>query len=169
MDKIKNKVTKIDREIQTISFRIDNQTYGIDIMEASEIINILKVHEYPNCPDFIEGIYNLRGKIIPIIDLKKRLKNISSEKLAKRKAIIVNIGRDIKYQVGLIVDEVCQVIRCFESEIFTQPAVLDDISHRFIRGLINHDEQLVILLMLDDLFTKPEKEAIEKTTNIKTR
>lgn len=165
----KSTETNKDHEIQTISFRIDNQTYGIDIMEASEIININKIYDYPNCPDFIEGIINLRGKIIPIIDLKKRLKNIPSEKLSKRRVIIANIGKDSRFQIGLIVDEVCQVIRCHESEIFTQPAVLDDIDHKFIKGLINFNDQLIILLLLSNLFTRPEKAAIADTKTITTR
>ncbi len=165
----KDREDEKSKELQTISFRIDDQAYGIDIMEASEIISIQKIHDYPKCPDFIEGIYNLRGRIIPIIDLKKRLKNASSEKQAKRRVIIANINQDSRYQIGLIVDEVCQVIRCRESDIFMQPAVLDDVNHKFIRGLINHNDQLIILLLLDDLFSKPEKEAIVQTTNINVR
>ncbi len=165
----KTKENEKYREIQTISFRIDDQTYGIDIMEASEIISIQKIHDYPRCPDFIEGIYNLRGKIIPIIDLKKRLKNVSTGKKPKRKVIIANIDKNTRYQIGLIVDDVCQVIRCNETDIFMQPAVLDDVNHKFIRGLINHNDQLIILLMLNNLFSKPEKEAIVKTTNITAR
>lgn len=157
------------QEIQTISFRIDDQTYGIDIMETSEIISIQKIYDYPNCPDFIEGIYNLRGKIIPIIDLKKRLKNKRSAKLPKRRVIIANIGKDSEYQVGLIVDQVLEVIRCFESDIFMQPAVLNDIDHNFIRGLINYNDQLIILLYLSHLFTKPEQEVIVQTTSLKSK
>ena len=153
-------------DIQLISFRLDKQTYAVDILESREIIRKQKIHEYPKLPEFIEGVINLRGKIIPVIDLKKRLKGSHMTILPSSRLIIVRLKKQRKLLFGLLVDQVKQVIRCSQQDLFAPPEALNDIDHAFIKGLLSYKEDLIILLDLNKLFTQPEKSYI-MNTNIK--
>ncbi len=139
--------------LQIVCFRIGNEEYGIDILQAQEILKVLKVTKLPKSEDYILGVMDLRGKIIPIVDLGKKFGIMASISDALR-AIVVNIGGK---QVGLAIDSVSHVVKVNSSEIEPPPpVVVKGISGKYIMGIAKVNESLVIILDVNRIFTDEE-------------
>jgi purine-binding chemotaxis protein CheW len=131
--------------IQLVGFKIDKEIFGVDILMVQEIIRSAPITYVPNSPEFVEGVINLRGSIIPVIDLRKRL-NLHSGRYEKEKDWILIL--DIAGRVtGFIVDLVTEVIKVQESSIDPPPDILVAGLHsQYIRGVCEIDNNLLILL-----------------------
>ncbi len=131
--------------IQLVGFKIGKEIFGVDILMVQEIIRSAPITYVPNSPEFVEGVINLRGSIIPVIDLRKRL-NLHGAGYAKEKDWILIL--DIAGRVtGFIVDSVTEVIKVEESSIDPPPDILVAGLHsQYIRGVCEIDENLLILL-----------------------
>ncbi len=139
--------------LQIVCFRIGNEEYGIDILQVQEILKVLKVTKLPKSEDYILGVMDLRGKIIPIVDLGKKFGIMASISDALR-AIVVNIGGK---QVGLAIDSVSHVVKVNSSEIEPPPpVVVKGISGKYIMGIAKVNESLVIILDVNRIFTDEE-------------
>jgi len=153
------KKEKITEKIQYISFIIAREEYGVELIQTKEIIKPLKITPVPNTSDYISGVINLRGQVIPVIDMKKKL-NLAIEKdkassKDEEKIIIINIKGML---LGLYVDCVKEVVNLKNSEIKDVKETKNEIEKEFIKGVINIDEKLIIILDLKKLlFTKKEK------------
>ncbi len=145
-------------ELQFVVFRLGKEEYGVNIMQVKEIVTYKEPTKVPNTPDFIEGIINLRGQIIPIVSLKKRF-NISGESINDETRIIV-MNLDSK-QVGFIVDAASEVRTISEEDIENAPDIVAGIERKYITGIGKIGEKILILLDLDKLFSKEEKESLE--------
>jgi len=145
-------------ELQFVVFRLGKEEYGVNIMQVKEIVTYKEPTKVPNTPDFIEGIINLRGQIIPIVSLKKRF-NISGELINDETRIIV-MNLDSK-QVGFIVDAASEVRTISEEDIENAPDIVAGIERKYITGIGKIGEKILILLDLDKLFSKEEKESLE--------
>ena len=129
--------------LQVVSFRLDNEVYALDILRVQEIIKLLPVTHVPHSASWIEGVINLRGQIIPLIHLARRLELSVSPPDRKTRFMIVR-SRD--QGVGLIVDEVLEVLRLKESQLEPPPGHL---SHReYIQSVSKQDDSMVIVLDL---------------------
>jgi purine-binding chemotaxis protein CheW len=147
-------------EKQAVVTKIGNEFYVIDIMKIKEIIKTIKLTPIPKAPDFIEGVINLRGIVIPIVDMRKRFElPISEEKNPRSRIVIVSIEKKI---VGLIVDEVKEVIKINVKEIKPPPRMLEGVNTEFIFGVYKYNEELLMILKLDSLLTDEEKEQFRK-------
>jgi len=153
------KKEKITEKTQYISFIIAKEEYGVELIQTKEIIKPLKITPVPNTSDYISGVINLRGQVIPVIDMKKKL-NLAIEKDKAgseddEKIIIINIKGML---LGLYVDCVKEVVNLKNSEIKDVKETKNEIEKEFIKGVINIDEKLIIILDLKKLlFTKKEK------------
>ena len=153
------KKEKITEKTQYISFIIAREEYGVELIQTKEIIKPLKITPVPNTSDYISGVINLRGQVIPVIDMKKKL-NLAIEKdkassKDEEKIIIINIKGML---LGLYVDCVKEVVNLKNSEIKDVKETKNEIEKEFIKGVINIDEKLIIILDLKKLlFTKKEK------------
>jgi len=153
------KKEKITEKIQYISFIIAREEYGVELIQTKEIIKPLKITPVPNTLDYISGVINLRGQVIPVIDMKKKL-NLAIEKdkassKDEEKIIIINIKGML---LGLYVDCVKEVVNLKNSEIKDVKETKNEIEKEFIKGVINIDEKLIIILDLKKLlFAKKEK------------
>ena len=116
----------------------------------------------PQAPDFVRGLINLRGHVIPIIDLRRRFGFPESEKTESQRIIVVNVG---KRTMGIVVDEVDQVLRVKAEDIEPPPTSIKGINHDFITGLVKRDEKLVILLEIEHLLTERERTVIGDATS----
>ncbi|NLM44583.1 MAG: chemotaxis protein CheW [Clostridiales bacterium] len=145
-------------ELQFVVFKLGKEEYGVNIMQVKEIVTYKEPTRVPNTPDFIEGIINLRGQIIPIVSLKKRFK-ISGESINDETRIIV-MNVDSK-QVGFIVDAASEVKTISEDDIENAPDIVAGIERKYITGIGKMGEKILILLDLDKLFSKEEKESLE--------
>lgn len=145
-----------ERIVQMASFRVGNEEYVIDIMRIKEIINPLKITPVPSSSDLIEGMINLRGVIIPIVDLRKRFR-VPSESWAKQpKYIIVAVSGRI---VGIVVDEVLEVVRIPRGQIKPSPEISQGREPGIFLGVCEHQGRLLLLVdlkkVLDPAFLSP--------------
>lgn len=142
---------------QLVCFRVYQEDYGIDIAYVSDIYPLEQITQIPKAPDFIEGVINLRGEIIPIIDLRKRFGFPQREKTKKDNRIIV-IEIDSK-NVGFIVDAVTEVQRISVQRIISPPELIKSATGtQFIENIaILEDESLLIILKVRQLLTESEK------------
>ena len=139
-----------------VTFRLGSGEYAIDIMQAKEIIKMEKITLIPNAPYFVEGVINLRGNIIPIIDLKKRF-NLEESEGDKNTGIIIAKIEDV--DMGIMIDSVSKVVSMANSDIQPPPSMLQGIGQRYIKGVGKMEDKLLVVLDLDKLFTNEEDDS----------
>ncbi len=144
-------------EKQFVVFKLDNEEYGIDIMNVQEIGPYQETVKVPNVPKFIEGIINYRGSVIPIISLRKRFNMPVKEVDSDTRIIIINLNDK---KIGFIVDEASQTIRLNEDNIDDTPEVISSIESKYIIGVGKLDKRLIILIDLEEILTDNEKKKI---------
>ena len=142
---IKDESSNKEQLLQMIGFKIDTETFGVDILIVQEIIRSVSITSVPNSPEFVEGVINLRGSIIPIIDLRKRLNlHLHSYHQEKDWILILDIAGRI---TGFIVDSVTDVIKIQEKDIDPPPEILvAGLQSQYIRGVCEVEDALLILL-----------------------
>jgi purine-binding chemotaxis protein CheW len=139
---------------QLVSFQLDNEEYGVEVLKVREIIRMVNITHMPSSSQHVEGIINLRGKVIPIISMRKRFGLMEAENSGQMRIIIMGLGDEL---IGFIVDSVSEVIRVSSGEIQPAPSVAaDGVDQEYIAGVINHGERLLVLLNLDRMFSKDE-------------
>ena len=145
--------------IQLVSFELEKEEYGIDVLKVREIIRMPAITKMPNTPDYVDGIINLRGTVVPIISLRKRFGLFEREGDRNSRILVMEVGGGL---TGFVVDAVAEVIRVSSSEIQPPPTIVQgNAAQDCITGVINHAEQLLIVLDLDRLFSDEEKAAFE--------
>jgi len=145
-------------EKQYVVFKLGKEEYGIDIMNVTEIIQYQESVKVPNSPKFIEGIINYRGKVIPIICLKKKFGIEDSLRDGNTRIIVINLNEK---QIGFIVDEASQTVRIDDANIDPTPDIIVGIERRYITGVGKIDDRLIILIDLEKVLTDEEKEKVE--------
>lgn len=128
--------------------------YGVPITQVQEIITMTRPTKLPQAPDFVEGIINLRGRIIPIIDLKKRFQMGTSDITSDTRSVVVEVEGQT---VGIIVDEVSEVLRVANSDIEPAPAIIGGITADYLTGVGKIEGRLLILLDMNKILTDREK------------
>ena len=150
--------TTSEQELQLVTFRLASEEYGLPITKVQEINRLVPVTKLPQTPNFLEGIINLRGRIIPVIDLRKRFAMAISDHDDDTRIIIVEIKGQI---VGLTVDAVTEVIRINTANIELPPESVA-VDSRYIDGVGKIDERLIILLDIDNILTGQEELTVKK-------
>jgi purine-binding chemotaxis protein CheW len=133
---------------ELLCFRVAAERYAVDIMEIREIIKPRAVTEVPRMPAFVDGVLSLRGIIIPVFSMHKRLGHAGPEGSGKERIIVVNRGEEF---CGVLVDEVTQVARLDAATIEPPPAVLEGIDRDFVAGIGRIEGQMLILLNLENI------------------
>lgn len=132
------------KELQLVTFRLSGEDFGLDISMVKEIIRLQNITPMPKAPEFIEGVINLRGQIIAVMDLAKRLSVAKLNRTEKSRIVVVEIEGNT---VGLIVDEVPEVLRLSEENIDPAPEMFESKVHTdYIGGVGKVGERLVIIL-----------------------
>lgn len=154
-------------EIQLVVFQLSTEEYGVPIIQVEEIVRIPEITHIPNMPDFIEGVINLRGRIIPIVDLRCRFK--LEEKLRDERSriivgrIVVSTEKQEEQNIGLIVDSVAEVLRVSKEIIEPIPPTISYIDTQYLNGVVKLENRIVILLDLPRVLTELEKETLKQT------
>jgi purine-binding chemotaxis protein CheW len=143
----------MDKELQVVGFRIGRETFGLPISIVREIVRVPEITSVPNAPDYIEGVINLRGRIIPIVDLRKRFGNKSFERNKKNRIVVVELGARA---VGLIVHSASEVLRIPPSDIDEPHNVFKEGELNYITGIGKLNGRLVILLDLNKVLERGE-------------
>jgi purine-binding chemotaxis protein CheW len=133
----------VEQEEQLVAFRLAGETYGIPIMLVHEIIRPCEITRIPRSPEYVRGVVNLRGKIVPVIDLRRRLALPIVEETGSTRIIVVEIEQGI---VGMIVDGVSQVIRLPAAQIEPPSDLVADVETELVLGVGKLGDELVILL-----------------------
>lgn len=142
---------------QFISFSVGNEEYGLELLRVKEVIRIREITWLPKAPTFVKGIINLRGDVIPIIDLRDKFGLESQAHTATTRVIVVEVEGRL---MGMVVDSASQVVRIPTNQIDPPPPVLGGFSREFITGVGKLDDKLVILLNADAILTMDEKIAL---------
>lgn len=158
---IENKVD-VENSINLVTFKLGNNEYAIDIMQAREIIKMEKITLIPNAPDYVEGVINLRGNIIPIVDLKKRF-NLEENDGEKNTGIIIVKIDDV--DMGIIIDAISKVVSIATSNIQPPPPMLSGIGQKYIKGVAKLEDKLLVVLDLEKLIVGDDDDIEENIEN----
>jgi len=146
------------QEVQLACFRIGTEMYALDIMRIKEIIRPQRLTPVPKAPEFVEGVINLRGTVIPVVDLRKRFENTEAMIGQKTRVIICSLSNRL---LGLVVDEVAEVRRFSRKEIQPAPHFLKGKDAEFFIGVCRRDDDLILLLNLDKILSSGERIDLE--------
>jgi purine-binding chemotaxis protein CheW len=141
------------KDLQLVGFRIGKETFCVPINLVHEIVRLPEITAVPDAPEYIEGVINLRGKIVSIVDLRKRFGETHIEASRKNRILVAEIERKM---VGLIVDAASEVIRLAESEIEAPPEIFQESDVKYVTGVGKLHGRLVILIDLSKILQKGE-------------
>lgn len=147
-----------DELIQLVSFMLADEEYGVEVLKVREIIRMPTITKMPNTPHYVEGVINLRGKVIPIISMRKRFGLMESENNNQTRIMVMDVAGAL---TGFIVDAVSEVIRIHSSEIQPPPSMVvsSGIGQEFITGVFNHADRLLIIMDVDRMFSDDERDS----------
>ena len=142
-----------DVVMRWVTFRLDEETYGINVMQVQEVLRITEIAPVPGAPSYVLGIINLRGNVVTVIDTRSRLGLMTVEPDDSSRIVIIETE---KHVVGILVDSVAEVVDLAASEIEPAPAVGSEESSKYIQGVASRDGNLVILMDLNKLLGSDE-------------
>jgi len=152
-----------DTQIQLVTFQISEELYGVDIMDVKEIVRIQDIRAIPNAPVYVEGLFNLRGEIVPIISLHKRFHlkkaQIGEDEELLSGFIIIDIDG---MKLGVIIDKIERVVAIEANEIQPPPQMLAGIGAEYIQGVVNRESGYLIILDIRKLFSAKELKKIDE-------
>jgi purine-binding chemotaxis protein CheW len=144
-----------------LMFSMENEKYAFDIFSVLEVINFQPLTKVPLSPDFLEGILNLRGKPLPVVDLRKKLGFYPKETTLDTSIIVVELEiNKERSEIGIIVDEVNEVIEINREDISPPPTVGMKLNSKYITGIAKFKEQFVILIDIKQIFSEEELDEI---------
>jgi purine-binding chemotaxis protein CheW len=146
--------------IQVVSFKLGSEEYGVDIAQVQEINRMVSITHVPRAPQFMEGVINLRGQLIPIIDLRTRFGMPREEHTKNTRIVVTEIGST---RVGMVVDSVSEVLRLPVDQIEAAPDKITGVDTEYIRGVGKIEDRLIILLDLARVISNAEKRELEST------
>lgn len=149
-------------ERQLVVFDLGGEVYGVDINTVREIIRVQEITHVPNAPEFVEGVINLRGKVIPIVDLRKKFALQKGDETKENRIVVVDIaGEDI----GVMVDAVAEVMRLPSDSVEPTGDLIATDDSYYIEGIANLGERLIILLDLEKVLSKEQRTALTSANN----
>ena len=153
----------MNRDLQIVGFRIGRETYGVPITLVHEIVRVPEITPIPDAQECVEGVINLRGKIIPVIDLRKRFGQKEVTATVKNRILVTEVD---KRRVGLIVDSASEVLKIPPTDIETPPTAIQDAQANCVTGVAKLHGRLVILLELSRLLQKSVAEIRKAVTDV---
>ncbi|MBN1301020.1 MAG: purine-binding chemotaxis protein CheW [Melioribacteraceae bacterium] len=143
-----SKTENLENILQLVTFKINCEEFGIDIFKVREINKMMQITKVPNAPYYVEGVVNLRGKVIPVIDLRLRLGMERKEYNNQTRIVVAELADK---HLGFVVDEVNEVLRIPEEIIETPPEIVSGIDSDYITAVAKLEERLLILLDINKL------------------
>ena len=144
-------------ENQIVVFELGSECYGVQISAVESIIRMQPVTRIPHSPQFVEGVTNLRGKVLPVVDLRKRFSLETQRETNNSRIIVVNVNDMV---IGMIVDAVSEVLTIQDQMVEPPPSITASIDSAFIKGIAKIGERLVILLDLAKILSLQEQESL---------
>ena len=138
---------------QWVTFKLENEVYGVNVMQVQEVLRYTEIAPVPGAPDYVLGIINLRGNVVTVIDTRLKFGLMPAEITDNSRIIIIEAEKQV---VGILVDSVAEVVYLKASEIDDAPSVGTEESARFIQGVSNRKDDLLILVDLNKLLSDNE-------------
>ncbi|ODS31258.1 MAG: purine binding chemotaxis protein [Candidatus Scalindua rubra] len=142
-----------------LTFSLGNEEYGVEILKVKEIIGLMDITTVPQSPDYMKGVINLRGKVIPIIDLRLKFSMAEAERTQETCIIVVEVNNSL---IGIIVDSVSEVLDIMSEEIEETPSFGHGIDTNFIKGLGKTKGKIIILLDIEKVLTSEDIEMVNQ-------
>ncbi len=139
---------------QVVGLELTGESYGVEISRIQEIIRMQPITRVPNGPAFIEGVTNLRGRVIPVLDLRKRFGLAAGEPTRHSRIVVAELGA---HTVGLVVDGVSEVLRIAADQVEPPSSLITTVESAYLRGVAKLDDRLVLLLDLARILTGDEQ------------
>ncbi len=146
------------KDIQVVGFRIGREDFGVPIAAVHEIVRMMEVTQVPDAPDYIEGVINLRGKIIPVVDLRKRFGEKEILRNKKNRIVVAEIN---SRQIGLMVDSASEVLKIPADEIEAPPNVFGETEVNYVTGVGKLGTRLVILVDLAKIMQRGDLKRLD--------
>jgi purine-binding chemotaxis protein CheW len=146
------------RDEQVVVFAVANEAYAVNIARVHEIIRLQQITVIPGAPACVEGVINLRGKVIPVLDLRKRFRLRADDHTRSSRIVVVEVGGQT---IGLIVDGVSEVLRINSDCIEPPSPLITGLDGRYLRGIAKMDDRLIVLLDLGQVLSEAEQQQIE--------
>ncbi len=154
MSQKRNVAQNVAEEVlQWVTFQLDRETYGINVMQVQEVLRYTEIASVPGAPDYVLGIINLRGNVVTVIDTRSRFGLQPAEVSDNSRIVIIEAEKQV---IGILVDSVAEVVYLRASEIDVAPSVGTEESAKFIQGVSNRDGELLILVDLNKLLSDEE-------------
>ncbi|MBK6791040.1 MAG: chemotaxis protein CheW [Anaerolineales bacterium] len=145
-------------EQQLVVFELANEFYGINIALVESIIKVQAITQLPQTPKYVKGVTNLRGSVLPVIDLRTRFALETKEDTRQTRIIIVTMGT---VKVGVVVDGVSEVLRISDESIEPLPPLVNSVDSAFLKGIVRLENRLIILLELSKVLNLEEQKSLE--------
>jgi len=158
-DERRNETVDNDEVLQWVTFKLDNETYGINVMQVQEVLRYSEIAPVPGAPLYVLGIINLRGNVVTVIDTRQRFGLESSDVTDNTRIVIIEAEKQV---IGILVDSVAEVVYLKVSDIDVAPNVGNDDSARFIQGVSNREGELLILVDLNQLLSDDEWDELKQ-------
>ena len=147
-----------DELIQWVTFKLDEEIYGINVMQVQEVLRVTEIAPVPGAPSYVMGIINLRGNVVTVIDARKRFDLLAKEPDDSSRIVIVEVDNQV---IGILVDSVAEVVNIRTSDIETSPNLGEDNdSSRYIQGVYSENDEILILVDMNKLLTEQELDAV---------
>ena len=143
---------------QWVTFRLGEETYGVNVMQVQEVLRITEIAPVPGSPDYVVGIINLRGNVVTVIDTRKRFGLYPKDSDDSSRIVIIEADDQV---IGILVDSVAEVVELRASEIESAPHVGNEESSRYIQGVTSRNGELLILVDLNRFLSDEEKAELE--------
>lgn len=153
---------KEERSGKYLTFKLADEEYGLEILKVREIIGMMDITSVPQTPDFVKGVINLRGKVIPVVDLRLKFGMEEKEITEETCVIVVEVG----VQMGIVVDTVSEVLDIAESQIEDPPKFGAKVDTQFIRGMGKVEDDVKILLDIENVLTSTELVMVTEMTEV---
>lgn len=147
--------------LQLVTFRLGNEEYSLDILRVQEIIRHMELTRVPKAPEFVDGVINLRGRVIPVLDLRKRFGLAADDKTSDTRIIVVDVNNKT---VGFKVDAVSEVLRLPSDKVEPPPSLVTGKESAYIKGVGKMEGRLIILLDVSKILTNTEEGALTDVT-----
>lgn len=148
-----------DEVLQWVTFKLESETYGINVMQVQEVLRYSEIAPVPGAPLYVLGIINLRGNVVTVIDTRARFGLESCEVTDNTRVVVIESEKQV---IGILVDSVAEVVYLKASEIDIAPNVGNEESAQFIQGVSNRDGELLILVDLDKLLSDDEWDELKQ-------
>nr|WP_086941090.1 chemotaxis protein CheW [Thaumasiovibrio occultus] len=142
-----------DQVLQWVTFKLDEETYGINVMQVREVLRYTEIAPVPGAPDYVLGIINLRGSVVTVIDTRARFGVNQGDVTDNTRIVVIEAEKQV---IGILVDSVAEVVYLKTSEIDSTPSVGTDESSKYIQGVSNRNGELLILVDLNKLLSDEE-------------